>query len=90
MNGPYRVMRADRSGEDELAKSSDPEKALIARDAMHKHPNAQRRAVSYRVLSDDVDPPESGEVEWCQACLAVAVLGSTETCAECDEDGTTP
>lgn len=86
MQGPYRLMVGTPAGADEVSQHENPLDALRERTRLRgEGPNHLR---IYFVLSDDTDPPETGEVEWCNGCGDEACLASQDICELCEAEQT--
>jgi hypothetical protein len=78
----YLLQEGSRGGARDLALFHRAESALRARDAYSSIRG--RRAIIFRVLDTEaVDPPESGEMEWCGTCGQRPTLASADECEEC-------
>lgn len=79
--GPFYVREGSPGGERSMGDYGDALEALARRDYLRSQPHGRR---VYAVIGRDTDPPETGEVEWCEGCERVAVLASAELCDACD------
>lgn len=84
MRGPYTLHVGTPGGDGEVGVFADPYEALRERD--ERQAKVGSRIRPYYVVSDDTDPPESGEVEWCEDCGSTAVLKSHGVCNDCATD----
>lgn len=82
MEGPFYLRIGTPGGEMDGGRFSDPVAALRQRDFRSGGPGKW----VYQVLSRDTDPPETGEVEWCEGGCGTPVLASQGLCGECDAE----
>lgn len=64
----YIVREGSRGGERELVSFATPAEALERRDVYREAAGEGRAVVFDAIDTDAVDPPESGELDWCPAC----------------------
>lgn len=83
MEGPFILREGSPGGERYLGEYTDAAEALRRRDWLRR--GADSRRFIFDVLGRDTDPPETGEIDWCEGCGEAAVLKSQEIGSCCGD-----
>lgn len=76
----YAVTVGTPGGAFDLCTEDDAAKALRVRDLARG--DTRSRRVVFVTDTDAVDPPQSGEIDWCENCGLVPVFASAGTCPD--------